>query len=225
MNKLDAFKSLSKLFKDNGYSLYLVGGSVRDYLLNKDLDDMDVVSDATPDNMKSFIDGDYTFSHLGCVKFKYQDIKFDITTLRKEKSYKDARHPTEIEFVKSLKDDYKRRDFTINAMYMTSNLEVIDYVNGQEDIKSGTIRMVGCPFKRIKEDPLRILRALRFASIFSFNIEQRLSRSIEINTVLLDKLNKQKILQEIKKVPSESKETFVNFLKKYSINNLIDMID
>jgi len=225
MEKLESFKKLASIFKENGHTLYLVGGSVRDYLFNLQLEDMDVVTSATPEQMKSFIEGDYTFSHLGCVKFKFEGIKFDITTLRKEKSYKDSRHPTEIKFVTSLKDDFKRRDFTINAMYMSSLGEIIDYVDGQKDIQNRTLRMVGCPYKRIKEDPLRILRAFRFASIFDLIIEERLEKAIVKNIPLLAKLNKQKVAQEYKKIPNEYKKTFLQYLDIYSIKNVVDVID
>jgi len=224
MNKLDAFKKLSEIFVKHGYMLYLVGGSVRDYLFGLDLDDMDVVTDATPDQMKDFIDGDYTFSHLGCVKYKFDEVKFDITTLRKEKRYKDARHPNNIKFVTSLKKDYKRRDFSINAMYMSSSLEIIDYVNGQNDIKNKTLKMVGCPYKRIKEDPLRIIRGLRFAAIFDLKLDKCLEKAIIKNLPLLEKINKQKVMQEIKKVPEKNKENFLELLNKFSIKYLLDMI-
>ena len=97
--KSDAFIELSKVFSDHGYRLYLVGGTVRDLLLGLPLTDMDAVTDATPDEMKGFLEGDFTFAKMGSFKVKYHDVKFDITTLRKEKGYKDHRHPGEVVFV------------------------------------------------------------------------------------------------------------------------------
>ena len=131
-NKTRAFVELAKIFSEHGYSLYLVGGTVRDILLNIELSDMDAVTDATPEQMKSFIDGDYTFMKMGSIKYKFNDVKFDITTLRKESGYVDHRHPKKVTFVKDLKTDHKRRDFTINAMYMDYRFTLFDYENGLE---------------------------------------------------------------------------------------------
>ena len=137
MNKeIDAYLKLVNEFKKNGFSLFLVGGTVRDFLLNKELTDMDAVTDATPNEMKAFLqDADFTFSRMGSVRAKYDGVKFDITTLRKENSYKDSRHPSNVIFVKDLKIDVIRRDFSINGMYMDDKMVVYDYVNGQEDLK------------------------------------------------------------------------------------------
>ena len=163
MDKLLTFKSLHKLFKENGYSLYLVGGTVRDFLLGLELNDYDVVTNATPKDMETFLENaNYTFAKYGSVKLHYQNIKFDITTLRKEEGYLDSRHPNKIVFCDSLEDDSKRRDFTINALYMDEKERVIDFYNGKDDLKNHIIRMIGDIDKRIKEDPLRIIRAARF---------------------------------------------------------------
>ena len=103
---------------------------------------------------------------------KYKGIKFDITTLRKEDGYSDFRHPNKIKFTNSLKEDVLRRDITINALYMDKDLNVIDYVNGKEDINNKIIKMIGNPETRISEDPLRIIRILRFQLETNFKIEK-----------------------------------------------------
>ena len=109
--KLELYKKLSSDFEKHGFLLYLVGGTVRDYLLGKELDDMDLVTDATPSEMKEFLNNaDYTFEKYGSVKLKIEDTKFDITTLRKEDGYSDYRHPSKICFTKSIKEDVFRRD-------------------------------------------------------------------------------------------------------------------
>ncbi len=164
--KIDTFLQLAEIFSKNNKKLYLVGGTVRDYLLGLKLDDMDAVTDATPDEMKLFLNTmkvDYTFAKFGSIKVFINKIKFDITTLRKEASYTDSRHPGNVVFVKTLKEDYIRRDFTINAMYLDSSLKLIDYVDGKNDLNNKILRMVGNPEDRLKEDPLRIIRAIRFA--------------------------------------------------------------
>ena len=225
-NKILLYQKLAELFKEKGYSLYLVGGTVRDYLLNLELTDLDVVTDATPDEMKSFLDGaDFTFSHLGFVKYKFERVPFDITTLRKEEGYKDFRHPNKIIFVKYLKEDFVRRDFTINAMYMDASLNVIDYVDGQSDLKNHILKMVGSADSRIKEDPLRILRAIRFALEFDLSFDKNLEKAIKDNIRLLDKLNIEKVKQEIKKIKGVEIDKISNIFNYFSIQYLLKVVD
>ena len=199
-NKLKVFIELANLYESHGYQLYLVGGSVRDYLLGKELTDMDVVTNATPEQEKEFlIGGDFTFSVYGSIKLVFQGVKFDITTLRKEKGYKDSRHPTKVVFTDKLEEDVSRRDITINALYLSKDLKIIDFVEGQSDLNNKIIRLIGDPNKRIIEDPLRIIRILRFKSDFEFEIESKTYDSLKKNKSLIDLLNKDKVNQEIKK--------------------------
>jgi len=192
---------LATLFKNNGYSLYMVGGSARDYLLKRNTIDLDLASDATPNEMKKFLpNADYTYAKFGNVHYK----NIDITTLRKEDEYLDYRHPNKITFVKNINEDFIRRDFTINALYIDMSLHVYDFTNGLDDLKNKIIRFIGDPYKRIKEDPLRILRAYRFKKTLGFKIEEKSQKAIDELSYLLDKLNKDKIKMEehkIKKSP------------------------
>ena len=225
--KLIEFLELNKLFEDNGFSLYMVGGTVRDYLMGLPLDDMDVVTDATPEDIKKFLpDASYVFARFGSVSFKTEKkVKFDITTLREENGYEDARHPNKIHFVKDLSIDVKRRDFTVNALYMNSKLEVIDYINGQEDLKNHTLRMVGNPDIRIKEDPLRIIRALRFSIDYKLNIDSELDKAIRNNISLLEKLNIEKIIQDIKKIKNKDSASISKLFEEYNIKHLLDVLN
>lgn len=202
MNKIKEFQQLANIFKSHGYNLYLVGGTVRDYLLGKELTDMDAVTDATPIEVVAFLANvDTTFAQLGSLKYKTPDgIKFDITTLREESAYLDSRHPSQITFVKDLAIDYKRRDFTINAMYMDSNLNIIDYCNGQKDLENHILRMVGDPDKRLKEDPLRILRAIRFYLVFNLEFDKKLKEAMTDRFYLLNNITDAKIRQELDKI-------------------------
>jgi tRNA nucleotidyltransferase (CCA-adding enzyme) len=152
-------------------------------------------------------------------------VKFDITTLREEKGYEDARHPNKIPFVKDLSIDVKRRDFTVNALYMDSSLKVIDYVNGEEDLKNRILRMVGNADLRIKEDPLRIIRALRFSIDYKLKIDEELDKAIRKNISLLEKLNIQKIKQDIKKIKSKDTNLINKLFEEYNIKHLIDVIN
>ena len=202
MNKIKEYQELAQIFISHGFNLFLVGGTVRDYLLDKELTDMDAVSDATPEQIISFLDNvDTTFAHLGSLKYKNNNgVKFDITTLREESDYFDSRHPKNIKFVKDLKLDYLRRDFTINAMYMDVNLHIIDYCNGQKDLSKHILRMIGDPDKRLKEDPLRILRAIRFALMFNLTIEPSLYEAMQDRFYLLSNITDAKIRSEIDKI-------------------------
>lgn len=218
-NKIKLFIELASLFNSHGFQLYLVGGSTRDYLLNLPLVDMDLVSDATPSDVKLFLDnGNYTFERFGSVKFKYKDVKFELTTFRKEGGYVDSRHPNVVLFTKDIKEDYPRRDITINALYLDKNLNVLDFVNGQKDLKNKVIRMVGDPLTRIKEDPLRIIRIYRFSLDLGFSIEPKLETIINQNANLLINLRKEKILEEIHKC--HHRNELIQILKKFDINNL-----
>ena len=199
MNK-KIFSSLCDLFEKNGYKLYMIGGSSRDFLLGVDFVDYDFVTDATPDEMKEFLkDANYTFEKFGSVKVKFEGIKADITTFRKEEGYGDFRHPNKITFVKSIEEDYRRRDLTINAIYINKDYEVIDPSNGKIDLENKLIRFIGDPEKRIQEDPLRILRAERFAKKLNFKFEEKTAAAIEKYRYLLDKLNPDKVAEEARK--------------------------
>lgn len=194
------FDKYAALFLENGYSLYMVGGTSRDYLLMIENDDYDFATDATPEEMRKFLpDADYTFSKYGSVKLKDHGIEIDITTLREEGPYNDSRHPSYVHFVKDPAKDYKRRDFTINALYITKDGKIIDYVGGEDDLIKKTIRFIGDPVTRIEEDPLRILRAERFARKLNFTIEPESLRAIRDLQHLLARLNPEKVRMEIEK--------------------------
>lgn len=202
-NKINAFTSLSNLFKAHGFNIYLVGGTVRDFLLHNSLNDMDIATDATPDDMDKFIKQYISldkYRNLGSIVIKYEGIKFDITTFRKEKAYKDYRHPKKICFIKSIKKDSNRRDFSVNAMYLDDKFKLYDFHNGKEDLDNKILKMVGNPIKRIKEDPLRILRAIRFSLMYSLVLDKKLKHAIIKKRNLLDNLSKDKIKQELNKI-------------------------
>ena len=196
----ELFKFLDKVFKENGFSIFEVGGSVRDELLGLEVFDFDFATDATPEEMIKFLpDANDTFAKYGCIKYKGEHGRAEITTFRIEESYDDFRHPNKICFVKSLNEDYKRRDFTINAIYKDINGKIYDPSRGVEDLKNKTLRFIGDPETRIKEDPLRILRARRFASKLGFEIESETAKAMEKLAYLLEKLNPEKIKEEERK--------------------------
>ena len=197
---VDEFLKLSKEFSAHSFHLYLVGGSVRDLLVKKEIDDFDLATDATPEEMKSFLgECDMTFAKYGSVKVVRNKQPFVITTFRKEKGYADSRHPKTVVFVRDMKTDVKRRDFTINGLYMDDRFNIYDFVGGQEDIKNKVVRAIGRPSKRIKEDPLRILRAMRFALKNDFKLEPKLEKTLKKQSILITKLNPDKVKEELRK--------------------------
>lgn len=197
-NKL--FEFFNYKFKENGFSIFEVGGSVRDELLGLEVYDLDFATDATPEEMLKFLpDVNDTFAKYGCIKYKGEFGRAEITTFRVEEKYDDFRHPAKIKFVKSLDEDYKRRDFTINAIYKDFNGKLFDPSNGLEDLKNKIVRFIGDPQKRIKEDPLRILRAKRFAAKLGFKIEEKTQKALDEFSYLLEKLNPEKIKEEERK--------------------------
>ena len=224
--ELKEFQRLVSIFKQHGYILYLVGGTVRDLLLGLTLTDMDCVTDATPEEMKTFLPGaDFTFAKMGSIRCKDEGVKFDITTLRKESGYKDSRHPSEVIFVKDLKEDVKRRDFTINAMYMDERMVLVDYVNGEKDLNKKIIRMVGDPEKRLKEDPLRIIRAIRFALQLNFEIDKKLEKAMLKNIELLKLLKKEKIIQDLNKLTNFDANRKKELFDKFGITKFITVVE
>ncbi len=198
--RIEAFDFLKDVFSENGFHLYVVGGTVRDFLLGKEITDLDFVTDATPEEEMKFIpEADFTFKKFGAVRYPFKGKHIDITTLRQEGEYNDSRHPSKVTFVKDPKLDYVRRDFTINAMYLDENYKVIDFSTGQEDLRKKLIRFIGDPAKRIEEDPLRIARAERFARCLGFEIEEKTMQAIKDKRDLLEKLNPEKLKEEERK--------------------------
>lgn len=209
-NNLDKFIYLADIFEKNGFKLFLIGGSSRDYLLKRHFSDFDVTTDATPEEIEKFLPNiKKTFAKFGSVSLEVEGEHFDITTFRKEQKYLDSRHPTEVEFVKTIEEDYVRRDFTINAIYIDRDVKIHDMGTSLQDLKYVLIRMIGDPKKRLAEDPLRILRAIRFSLMLDFEIEESLFYAMREQSSKLNNINPDKINEEIRKM----KKSGVNSLK------------
>ena len=199
--RLKPFIDLATVFQTHGFRLWLIGGSTRDYLLNRPVLDFDLTTDALPTQMQTFLpNANFRFAHYGTVQMKQDQYSIDITTLRQESLYQDKRHPQSISFVKEPKLDYSRRDLTINAIYMDAKSNILDYAHGQEDLSQKILRMIGDPYLRIQEDPLRILRVIRFQHSLGFTLESTLAKALQQSLPLLDYLNPQKVKQELNKM-------------------------
>ena len=170
----DRLKAFAAVFKENGHSLYLVGGAVRDYLLGTENHDYDFTTDATPDEVKTMFRRtiDTGIKH-GTVTVPFRGDMYEVTTFRSEADYSDMRHPDKVTFIRSLEEDLKRRDFTINAFAADlGDGSIIDLHNGMRDLEMHLIRAIGDPEERFHEDALRMLRAARFSAKLSFDIEK-----------------------------------------------------
>lgn len=199
----DQLSYIFTTLKLNGYQVYLVGGSVRDILLNQDPHDYDIATSAKPKEVFNLFK-DYKIKtegiNEGSLTLIINDNEYEITTFRLEDEYKDHRHPSKVEYTTNLSDDLKRRDFTINALAYNPSTGLIDLYNGLTDIKNRLIRTIGKPDKRFNEDALRILRALRFGAQLDFTIEENTSKSIFKNKELLNYLSAERIAEEFIKI-------------------------
>lgn len=190
------------LLEKAGYKSYLVGGCLRDSLLNKESHDVDICTQALPDEILEVFKDYKTIDigkKFGTIKVIYGDFEYEITTMRKESSYNDKRHPDKVDFTKDIVEDLKRRDFTINAMAKRKD-EIIDPFDGQADLKKKIIRAVGDPVARINEDLLRSLRAVRFATSLDFQIEENFKKAIKNKASSINEISKERIREEINKI-------------------------
>ena len=155
-----------------GFEAYVVGGCVRDSLLGRKPQDWDITTSARPEQVKKLFPRtvDTGLQH-GTVTVMLDKEGFEVTTYRIDGKYEDSRHPREVTFTPSLREDLKRRDFTVNAMAYNDENGLVDYYHGVEDMKIGVIRCVGMPEDRFQEDALRILRAVRFAAQLGYHID------------------------------------------------------
>jgi len=205
---------ISDKFATAGFEIYLVGGSVRDLLHNRPVTDWDLTTNATPDQMLTLFPDSVYENAFGTVGIKVAELAetehkglVEVTTFRTEKDYKDRRHPETVEWGKSVEDDLGRRDFTVNAMALSlatdkkqQEIIIIDPYNGQEDLKNKIIRAVGDPSKRFKEDALRLMRAIRFASQLGFSIEGKTLSAITHDAKLLSEIAKERVRDELIKI-------------------------
>lgn len=186
-----------------GYQAYVVGGCVRDTLLGKAPKDWDVCTNALPQQMQQvFADCHVIETGLqhGTLTVMYQHEPYEVTTFRVDGEYTDHRHPDEVIFVTEVKDDLSRRDFTVNAMAWSPETGLVDAFDGQGDLARKLIRCVGDPEKRFQEDALRIMRALRFASVYGFDIDPATDAAIHVLKHTLKDVAAERIRVELLKL-------------------------
>ncbi len=195
-----ALPILTKI-KEAGYEAYFVGGSVRDVLLERPIHDVDIATSSYPEETKAIFNRtvDVGIEH-GTVLVLENGGEYEITTFRTEDVYVDYRRPSQVSFVRSLEEDLKRRDFTVNALALDENGQVIDKFRGLIDLKQKRLRAVGKAEERFEEDALRIMRGFRFAASLDFDIEAATFEAMRSHSPLLEKISVERSFTEFDKL-------------------------
>lgn len=197
----DNVKYILNTINKKGFEAFVVGGAVRNYLLHKDISDFDITTNALPSDIELMFEKTIpTGKKYGTITVVTKDASYEITTYRSDGVYSDKRRPDSVTFSNKLVEDLKRRDFTINAMCMDINEQLIDMFNGKDDLKHKLIRCIGDPNERFKEDALRMLRAVRFMCQLGFKIEENTLLAITRNSELLKSVSAERIQEEFNKI-------------------------
>ncbi len=204
-------KKILETLEEAGYQAYLVGGFVRDYLLGNSSYDVDIATDALPKDINAIFNS--SKNNYGSVNIKLGKYNIDITTFRKDLNYVN-RKPSNVIYIDSLLEDLKRRDFTINAICMNKDGKIIDPLEGCKDLNDRLIKVIENPDTKFKEDPLRIMRAIRFASVLDFDIEKSALEKMKEYSYLVSTLSRERIKSELEKILLSK-----NFNKAFSIMN------
>ena len=216
---------LLKIIDDYGYKAYLVGGYPRDFYMGISSIDYDICTNATPKELKEiFKESILHGEEYGSVTVIYKNMRFEITTFRKDIKYLNNRKPIEIEYIDSLEDDIKRRDFTMNTLCIDSLGNMIDIMDGKKDIERKIIKTVGDADSKIYEDSLRILRAIRFATVLDFDLDEDLKKAIKKHKSLLKNLSYYRKKEELDKIfasPNVSKG--INIIKELKLDHDLEL--
>ena len=185
---------------DIGYEAYVVGGCVRDYLLDRPIHDYDICTSAKPEVILNLFDRSIGTGLKHGTVTVLSNSPVEITTFRLESEYKDHRHPDSVKYVSTIEEDLSRRDFTVNAMAYHPSRGLIDPYKGQFDLKAKVIRCVGNPDRRFNEDALRMLRAYRFCAKLGFSMDETVKTSIDTNASLIQYVSIERIVHELKEI-------------------------
>ncbi len=201
MQARDAALEVARRLMAAGHEALFAGGCVRDRLLGREANDVDIATSARPEEvLKLFPGSNEVGAHFGVVIVKHQGVHVEVATFRTDGSYKDGRRPVSVEF-STPEEDAKRRDFTVNGLFEDPDSgEVIDYTGGVADLRAGVLRAIGDPFARFNEDALRLLRAVRFSTTLGFEIEADTKAAIITCAHLLEKISPERIRDEFSKI-------------------------
>lgn len=203
-NLPDEVKIILDKFYKADFQIYIVGGAVRDLVMNKQVNDWDFTTDASPEEILKIMPEGFYDNKFGTVGVESALGIFEITTMRKEGEYKDHRHPEDVGWTNKIEEDLARRDFTINAIALSANQQLVDPYNGKEDINHKLIKAVGDPDKRFKEDALRLMRAVRIATQLEFAIDEKTFHAVKEHTALLQEIAWERIRDEMFKLLSSN---------------------
>src|ERR1700719_919117 len=197
--------SICDALQDAGFQAFLVGGCVRDLLLRREPADYDVATSATPEQvLKLFPDALTVGAQFGVVRVTNEGAAVEVATFRCDIGYSDGRHPDRVEYARSVEEDVKRRDFTINGLVMRHNTgEILDFVDGRADLQAGMIRAIGEPDRRFAEDKLRMLRAVLFAARVGYQIAAETIMAIQKHAREVSQLSSERIREELTKLLTE----------------------
>ncbi|OGZ78189.1 MAG: hypothetical protein A2528_01995 [Candidatus Staskawiczbacteria bacterium RIFOXYD2_FULL_37_9] len=212
-------KNVIEKLEKAGFEAFIVGGCARDFLLGQEPNDWDVTTNAKPEEIQKVFPGSFYENNFLTVTVRTvaafaplrqssseaskgfgEPREIEITTYRLEAKYSDKRHPDQVKYAEKLEDDLARRDFTINAIAMDAKKKIVDLFDGQKDLKNKIIRTVGNAEERFNEDALRMLRAVRFAVILGFEIEEKTKEAIKKNAIWLEAISKERIRDEFVKI-------------------------
>ena len=193
-------KTILTTLQKAGFEAYIVGGCVRDFLLNVEPKDWDVTTNAKPEEIQKVFPDSFYENNFLTVGVKTDIGVIEVTTYRLEAEYSDKRHPDKLQYAKTLQEDLARRDFTVNAMAMNDKKEVTDLFDGKKDLKAKVIKTVGDANERFSEDALRMLRAVRFATTLNFKIEEKTAEAIKKNALWIEAVSKERIRDELVKI-------------------------
>lgn len=221
-------KQILSIFQNEGYEAYIVGGCVRDSLLNREINDWDICTSAKPEQMVEIckkMNLKYVPTGLkhGTITILISNVGYEVTTFRIDGDYSDNRHPNNVEFTSNLREDLSRRDFTINAMAYNEFAGLIDPFLGYEDLKNKIIKCVGNPKDRFKEDALRMMRAVRFSCQLGFVLNEDVFNSITILNENIKYISKERIRDEFCKIliSNNAVKGICNLMDTYLMENII----
>jgi len=211
-------ETIIKKLEESGYSAYIVGGAVRDMIMGKTPHDFDIATSAEPSEIKKVFKRTIeTGIKHGTVTVIENNIGYEVTTFRSEGVYTDGRHPENVEFIKNIEEDLKRRDFTVNAMAYNPGEGIVDEFGGREDIEKKLIRCVGEAEVRFTEDALRMLRAVRFSASLGFEIEEKTAAAIKKCSPLIRKVSAERIRDEVNKILMSQTPELISLLHTYGL--------
>ncbi|EGC1324039.1 CCA tRNA nucleotidyltransferase [Listeria monocytogenes] len=219
---LKALPVLQKL-TTAGFEAYFVGGSVRDYLLNRTISDVDIATSAFPEEVKEIFQTSYdTGIAHGTVTVRENNEFYEVTTFRTEGTYEDFRRPSEVTFIRSLEEDLKRRDFTMNAIAMDEHFALQDPFSGQLAIQNKEIKAVGKASERFHEDALRMMRAVRFLSQLDFELDKETEKALESQIELLQHTSVERITVEwLKMMKGKAAKRAIELLLKVKMETYL----